>query len=214
MGTGFRWGGSESRRTSPAARSSSPPRTPRSSRARRSWSTAAPWLQRREGGRPATWLMIEKMRIFEAARPVWAWGSDLLPEDRPSRYLVGAVMGSLLLHLLVVVAVLFTGWLHNPVIANRGDLLFVEPTPAKTDEPAPADRPDPPARPDRVKPQPTPVAPPVATSRTAPQAPRAAAVTPPAPRAPEPRTAQAPPTPATSAPPPAREELPYEGRNA
>ena len=124
--------------------------------------------------------MIEKMRVFEATRPVWAWGSDLLPEDRPSQYLVGAVMGSLLLHLFVVVALLFTGWLHNPVIANRGDLLFVEPTPAKTDEPAPADRPDPPARPERVKPQPTPLVPPVAASRTAPQPQRAAVVTPPA----------------------------------
>src|SRR5215471_7454741 len=134
--------------------------------------------------------MIEKMGVFEAARPVWAWGSDLLPEARPARYLVGAVMGSLLLHLLVVVTVLFTGWLHNPVIANRGDLLFVEPTPVKTEESASAGPPDRPAPPDRVKPQPTPVAPSVAASRTAPQPQRAAAVTPPAIRAPEPRAAQ------------------------
>src|SRR5215475_4002536 len=213
MGTGFRWGGSASRRTSPAARSSSPPRTPRSSRARRSWSTAAPWPQRRKRGRPATWLMIEQMGVFEAARPMWAWGSDLLPEDRPRRYLVGAVMGSMLLHLLVVVAVLFTGWLHNPVIANHGDLLFVEPTPSKTEEPTPPAPPDPPAPPERVKPQPTPLVPRVAASRTAPQPQRAAVVPPPALRAPEPRAAQAPPTPATL-PPPAREEPAYEGRNA
>ena len=157
--------------------------------------------------------MIEKMGVFEASRPVWAWGSDLLPEARPARYLVGAMMGSLLLHLFVVVTVLFTGWLHNPVIANRGDMLFVEPTPAKTEESASASRPDPPAPPERVKPQPTPVVPPVAASRTVPQPQRAAAVPPPAPRAPEPRAAQAPPTPATS-PPPAREEPAYEGRNA
>src|SRR5262249_27641321 len=130
------------------------------------------------------------------------------------QYLVGAVMGSLLLHLFVVVALLFTGWLHNPVIANRGDLLFVEPAPAMTEERAPAGSPDPPAPPERVKPQPTPVAPPMAASRTAPQTQRAAAATPSPPRAPEPSTAQAPPTPATSPPPPAREEPAYGGRTA
>ena len=53
--------------------------------------------------------MIEKMGVFEASRPVWAWGSDLLPEARPARYLVGAMMGSLLLHLFVVVTVLSKG---------------------------------------------------------------------------------------------------------
>src|SRR5262249_39381727 len=156
--------------------------------------------------------MIEKMGVFEAARPVWAWGSDLLPEARPARYLVGAMMGSLLLHWFVVVTVFFTGWLHNPLIASRGALLFVEPTPAKTEESTSTSPPDPPAPPERVKPQPTPVVPPVAASRTVPQPQRAAAI-PPAPRAPEPRAAQAPPTPATS-PPPAREEPAYEGRNA
>jgi len=78
-------------------------------------------------------------------------------------------MGSLLLHLFVVVTVLFTGWLHNPVIASRGDLLFVEPTPAKTEESTSTSPPDPPAPPERVKPQPTPVVPPVAASRTVPQ---------------------------------------------
>src|SRR5215470_9409945 len=136
--------------------------------------------------------MIEQMRVLEAAQPLWAWGMDLLPEDRPGRYLVGAVAGSLLLHVAVVAALLLTGWLHNPLIANRGDLLFVEPIPARSEEPAAAP-PSPPASPERVKAPPAPapperlkappapVPPPVAPPRAAmAPPPRAAAVTPPA----------------------------------
>src|SRR5262249_56703428 len=107
--------------------------------------------------------------VSEAAARVWAWGSALLPEPRPARYLVGAMMGSLLLPLFVVVTVLFTGWLHNPVIASRGDLLFVEPTPAKTEESTPTSPPDPPAPPGRGEPQPTPSVPPVDAARPVPQ---------------------------------------------
>src|SRR5215468_3543139 len=99
--------------------------------------------------------MIEQMRVLAAAQPLWAWGLDLLPEDRPGRYLFGAVAGSLLLHLLVVAALLLTGWLHNPVIVNRGDLLFVEPTPAQSEERAPAGHP----APERVKAPPVPAPP-------------------------------------------------------
>src|SRR5215831_3223494 len=118
--------------------------------------------------------MIEQMRVLEAAQPLWAWGLDLLPEDRPGRYLVGAVAGSLLLHLLVVAALLLTGWLHSPLIVNRGDLLFVESTPAQSEEPAPAGHPAPPVAPERVK---------------APPAPRSAAIAPLTPPAPASRAA-------------------------
>ena len=158
--------------------------------------------------------MIEQMRVLEAAQPLWAWGLDLLPEDRPGRYLVGAVAGSLLLHLLVVAALLLTGWLHSPLIVNRGDPLFVEPTPDQSKEPAPAGRPVPPAAPERVKapqaPAPSPVAP--ARAAIAP-APRVAAVAPPTPPAPAARVAT-PSSPVAPPPPPAAEEPAYEGHNA
>jgi periplasmic protein TonB len=158
--------------------------------------------------------MIEQMRVLEAAQPLWAWGLDLLPEDRPGRYLVGAVAGSLLLHLLVVAALLLTGWLHNPLIVTRGDLLFVEPTPAQNDEPAPAGHPAPPAAPERVKAPPAPVPPPSAPARAAiAPASRTAAVAPPTPPAPAPRAAP-PSNPAAPPPPPAAEEPAYEGHNA
>jgi len=158
--------------------------------------------------------MIERVRVIETAQPLWARGLALLPEDRPSRYLAGAVAGSLFLHLLVVAALLLTGWLHSPLIADRGDLLFVEPTPARSDEPAPAAPPAPPAAPERVKAPPTLAAPPIAPVRAAvPPAPRAAAVAPPTPRAPEPRAAP-PSSPAASPPPPGAEEPAYEGHNA
>jgi len=159
--------------------------------------------------------MIEQMRVLEAAQPLWAWGLDLLPEDRPGRYLVGAVAGSLLLHLLVVSALLLTGWLHNPLIVNRGDLLFVEPTLAQNEEPAPAGQAPPPAPPERVKAPPAPAPPPVASARPAiAPAPRtAAAIAPPTPPAPAARVT--PPASPTAPPPaPAAEEPAYEGHNA
>jgi len=157
--------------------------------------------------------MIERMRVLEAAQPLWAWGLDLLPEDRPGRYLVGAVAGSLLLHLLVVAALLLTGWLHNPRIVNRGDLLFVEPTPSQNDEPAPAGH-APPAAPERVKAPPAPAPPPVAPARAAiAPAPRTAAIAHPTPPAPASRAAS-PASPAAPLPAPAAEEPAYEGRNA
>jgi len=156
--------------------------------------------------------MIERMRVLEAAQPLWAWGLDLLPEDRPGRYLVGAVAGSLFLHLLVVAVLLLTGWLHNPLIVNRGDLLFVEPTPAQSEEPAPAGRPTPPAAPERVKAPPASVPAPVPPARAASApAPRAAAVAPSTPPAPAVRIA---PPSSPAAPPPAAEEPAYEGHNA
>src|SRR5215813_7722344 len=158
--------------------------------------------------------MIEQMRVLEAAQPLWAWGLDLLPEDRPGRYLVGAVAGSLLLHLLVVSALLLTGWLHNPRMVNRGDLLFVEPTLAQNDEPAPADHAAPPAPPERVKAPPAPAPPLVAPTRAAiAPAPRTAAIAPPTPSAPAARVAP-PSSPAAAPPPPAAEEPAYEGHNA
>ena len=68
------------------------------------------------------------MGVLETARPAWAWGQRFLPEDRTSRYLVIAILCSLLVHAVVGMSVLFTGWLSNPVIAERGDLLFVDTT--------------------------------------------------------------------------------------
>src|SRR5262249_17644968 len=158
--------------------------------------------------------MIEQMRVLEAAQPLWAWGLDLLPEDRPGRYLVGAVAGSLLLHLLVVAALLLTGWLHSPLIVNRGDLLFVEPTLAQSEEPARADHAAPPAAPDRVKAPPAPTPSPAAPGGPAmPPAPRPAATAPPPPPAPAARAAS-PANPAAPSPPSAAEEPAYEGHNA
>jgi len=158
--------------------------------------------------------MIEQMRVLEAAQPLWAWGLDLLPEDRPGRYLVGAVAGSLLLHLLVVAALLLTGWLHSPLIVNRGDLLFVESTPAQSEEPAPAGHPAPPVAPERVKAPPAPAPSPVAPARAAiAPAPRSAAIAPLTPPAPASRAAS-PASPVAPSPAPAAEEPAYEGHNA
>src|SRR5262249_9797964 len=156
--------------------------------------------------------MIEQMRVLAAAQPLWAWGLDLLPEDRPGRYLVGAVAGSLLLQLLVGAALLPTGWLHNPVIVTRGDLLFTEPIPAQSEQLAPAGPPAPPVIPERVKAPPAPAPSPVAPARAAiAPAPRAAAVAPPTP--PTPAARVTPPS-SPAAPPPAAEEPAYEGHNA
>src|SRR5262250_768610 len=154
--------------------------------------------------------MIEQMRVLAAAQPLWAWGLDLLPEDRPGRYLVGAVAGSLLLHLLVVSALLLTGWLHNPLIVNRGNLLFVEPTLAQNEEPAPAGQAAPPAPPERVKAPPAPAPPPVAPTRAAiaPIPRGAGAVAPPTPPAPAARVT--PPASPTAPPPAPAEEPAYE----
>jgi TonB family protein len=151
------------------------------------------------------------MGMLETARPVSAWGQRFLPEDRASRYLAIAAPCSLLVHALVGLSILFTGWLSNPVIAERGDLLFVDTTPEKPGE---GSSPDPPPRP--VIPAPRSIASPPARSespareaRPAPTAPRVAEATPP--RLSEPREA-----PRAVAPPPAppAEEPAYEGRNA
>src|SRR5262249_17613597 len=129
--------------------------------------------------------MIEQMRVLEAAQPLWAWGLDLLPEDRPGRYLVGAVAGSLLLHLLVVAALRLPGWLHSPLLVTRGALLFGESPPAQGEEPAPAGHPAPPVAPERVKAPPAPAPSPVAPARAAiAPAPRSAAIAPLTPPAP------------------------------
>jgi TonB family protein len=150
------------------------------------------------------------MEMLETARPLAAWGQRFLPEDRASRYLAIAVLCSLLVHALVGMSILFTGWLSSPVIAERGDLLFVDTTPEK---PKDGFAPDTPPRP--VTPAPRSIASPPARSespareaRSAPAAPRVAEATPP--RLSEPREA-----PRAVAPPPAQAEEPaYEGRNA
>ena len=61
-----------------------------------------------------------------APRTVWAWCMRCLPDDRTDRYLVVTVLASLLLHVLVGLAFLVSGWLSNPVIASRGEALFAE----------------------------------------------------------------------------------------
>jgi len=127
------------------------------------------------------------MGLLETARPTWAWGRRFLPEDRTSRYLVIAVLGSLLVHALVAMSVLFTGWLSHLVIAERGELLFVDTVPEKLKEAS-----QPPPREDRA----------------VPAAPRRAEAAPP--RPPESREA----TRAMAPPPPQAEEPAYEGRNA
>jgi TonB family protein len=157
------------------------------------------------------------MRVLEAARPWMSWGPDPLPKARTARYLTVAVLGSLLVHLLVGTALLLTGWLGNPVIAQRGEL-FVETSTDRPSEPAPEGDPGRPvtpsvaarARPRAVPAQPVRPEPPAA--RVAPPVPRAAAPSPGTARSAEPRQPLAPP-PAPPPPPPA-EEPAYEGRNA
>jgi len=153
-----------------------------------------------------------------AARPAWAWGLGLLPEDRTSRYLAITVLCSLLVHALVVIGFLFSGWLGNPVIANQGELLFVDTTPDKPREAAPPDVPPRPAAPDRgerEKPRAAPALPPSKASPPSPPAPPARSVAevpkmaPPMP-APRELTKAAPQPP----PSPQLEEPAYEGRNA
>jgi TonB family protein len=137
------------------------------------------------------------MGMLETTRPLSAWGQRFLPEERTSRYLAIAVLCSLLVHALVGMSVLFTGWLSNPVIAERGDLLFVDTTPEKPKEGSSIA--SPPARSEF----------PAREARSAPPAPRIAEATPPRPS--EPREAPR----AVAPPPPAQAEEPaYEGRNA
>jgi TonB family protein len=156
------------------------------------------------------------MGVLEVARPAWAWGLGLLPENRTSRYLAVTVLGSLLAHMFVGVAFLFSGWLSNPVIAPQGELLFVDTTPDKPQEAAPPASPARPSAPDRVereKPRPAlpqakaqPPSPPASPARSVADVPK------PAPRTPEPREVIK----AVTQPPPLpqAEEPAYEGRNA
>jgi TonB family protein len=160
------------------------------------------------------------MRVFDAVRRGWAWGLKFLPEDRTNRYLVVTGLVSLLLHALVGVAFLFSGGLSGPVIANRGEPLYVDIAPDKPKETAPLGNPARPPGPDVPEPEkPRPIAPPAVKSppsppaRPVPPAPRVAEAPKPAPRAPEPREVAKP------APPPAPqtpkgEEPAYEGRSA
>ena len=159
------------------------------------------------------------MGALTATRAAWAWGRRFLPEDRASRYLTLAILGSLLAHAILGMSVLFTGWLSNPVIA-RGDLLFVDTTTDPTERAAPGPTPPaPPPVPDKAaedRPQP---APPRAQPRSEPSpppAPRAAAAAPRSPEAPAARPPDPPREIAKAAPPslPAGEEPAYEGRSA
>jgi TonB family protein len=160
------------------------------------------------------------MRVFHSVRRGGAWCVKFLPEDRTNRYLVLTVLVSLLLHALVGVALLLSGGLRGPVIANRGEPLFVDIAPDKPKETAPLGNPARPPGPDVPEPEkPRPVAPPAAKSppsppaRPVPPAPRVAEAPKPAPRAPEPREVVKP-APPLAPPTPKGEEPAYEGRSA
>ena len=159
-----------------------------------------------------------RMAILGAARSVWAWRMRCLPDDRADRYLAVTVLVSLLLHALVGVAFLVSGWLSNPVVASRGEALFADFALAKPEETAARANAARPVRPDLAETERArSVAPPPARARASspaslpsPPAPRVAEVPKPAPRSTEPReVAGAPPPPSPQA-----EEPAYEGRNA
>jgi protein TonB len=161
------------------------------------------------------------MRVLEAVRRAWAWAVKFLPEDRTNRYLTVTVLVSLLLHALVGVALLLSGGLSNPVLAKRGEPLFVDIAPDKPKETAPLGSPSRPVGPAVAEPEkPRPLTPPPAKAqppspavRPVPPAPKVAEAPKPAPRAPEPReVAKAAPQP--PAPIPKGEEPAFEGRNA
>jgi protein TonB len=144
-----------------------------------------------------------------------------LPDDRADRYLAVTVLVSLLLHVLVGLAFLVSGWLSNPVVASRGEALFADIALPKPEETAPRANTVRPVRPDvaeteRARPvTPPPPAKAQASSPASlpsPPAPRVAEAPKPAPRATEPReVAGAAPSPQPS---PQAEEPAYEGRNA
>jgi TonB family protein len=141
----------------------------------------------------------------------------MLPENRTSRYLAVTVLASLLAHMLIGVAFLFSGWLSNPVIATQGELLLVDTTLDKPQEAAPPASPPRPVAPERVeREKPRPALPQAKAQPPSPPAPPArsvAEVPKPAPRAPEAReVAKAAPEPPPSSP--QGEEPAYEGRNA
>src|ERR1700682_6260474 len=99
------------------------------------------------------------MRVLEAMRRAWAWCAKFLPEDRTNRYLTVTVLVSLLLHAIVGVALLLSGGLSNPVLAKRGEPLFVDIAPDKPREAAPLGSPAPPVGADSAeaeKPRPLP----------------------------------------------------------
>lgn len=153
----------------------------------------------------------------EAARPAWAWRLGWLPEDRTSRYLTITVLCSLLVHLVVGIAFLFSGWLSSPVIAKQGELLFVDTTPDKPQEAAPPASPSRPPAPERVeREKPRPALPPAKAQPPSPPAPparSAAEGSKPVPPAPPPReVAKAAVSRPTVSPQPG--EPAYEGRSA
>jgi len=154
------------------------------------------------------------MEALTATQAAWAWGQRYLPENRASRYLVLAILGSALAHALIAMSILFTGWLSHPVIAQRGELLFIDtatdPTEKAAPEPPIPARPAPESAADERS-RPAPRAQP--RSQPSPPEPRAAAA---APRIPDPAPERSPDPPReiAKAAPPAGEEPAYEGRGA
>src|SRR5437773_7499814 len=163
--------------------------------------------------------MIGEMTITEAARTARTWCARCLPDDRGDRYLAITVLVSLLLHGVVGVAFLVSGWLRNPVVASRGEALFAEIALARPEEAGPRGNPLRPVEPDAAETEkPRPVAPPPARARASslaslpvPPASGVAEAPKPTPRATEPREVvrAAPSQPSSQA-----EEPAYEGRNA
>ena len=92
--------------------------------------------------------MIGGMTITEAARTARAWCARCLPDDRADRYLAVTVLVSLLLHGVVGVAFLVSGWLRNPVVASRGEALFADIALARPEETGPRGNPLRPVGPD------------------------------------------------------------------
>jgi len=155
-----------------------------------------------------------------------------LPEDPRQRALVVAIVCSVLFHVLLLGSMIWTNLFGPSLFAKRGETLFVDITPEKSEEKAPLGNPARPAGPPKPEPRakapvppaprpkvaeaPVPPAPKAAPSRPAPEPPRQVArAAPPAPEppvntppppAPEPTAAAAPPqqaAPRETAPAPA-----------
>jgi TonB family protein len=122
-------------------------------------------------------------------RSAWEWCLKYLPEDRTNRYLVVTVIVSVFFHILIGIALIVGGDIHEKKMATkRGEALLVDMAPDKPKETAPLGDPSRPAVPNIPEPprQAAPPAPPAPKVAPTPPAPKA----PPAPAAP--RVAEAP----------------------
>lgn len=142
-------------------------------------------------------------------RRAWEWCQQYLPEDRTSRYLVVTLVVSVVLHILVGVALIVGGQMHErKLAAKRGEALLVDIAPDKPTESAPLGDPSRPPVPNTPEPPrqaapPAPPAPKVPPAPPAPPAPRVAEAPKAAPRPPPPAPKAAEPVPAPKAAEPA-----------